>query len=351
MFQTELILYLQALGTEWFTFLMVLITTMGSTAFFAGIVIITAFGIDFKKGFLLFQLLLWTALITEAFKALIAFPRPDFADNRVLNLEYGMENNSPFNGSGASGFFDFPDREVLEAFRLQETLPNSSFGLPSGHVALTAALWGGISAIFNSRMIMRVAPAAVLLIAFSRVYLGRHFLGDVLGGAFLGLVILLVFTRFLKSPLKDEFFKKENFEFAFRQKNLLFYSIMFIIPAILTALSFISGEAAGFLFGTNMAYLLIIRKGLPENSGNAGQRALRVFVAIMIFGVSSLAIGTGLNLAGSSTYFGTMLIEFLEAFFPALTIWISISICLKLDLYRREEVEVERDKQQSAIRT
>jgi len=52
---------------------MVLITSMGSAAFFAGMIIITTFGIDFKKGFLLFQLLLWTALITETFKALIAF--------------------------------------------------------------------------------------------------------------------------------------------------------------------------------------------------------------------------------------------------------------------------------------
>ena len=78
MFQTEPILYLQSLGTEWFTFLMVLITSMGSAAFFAGMIIITTFGIDFEKGFLLFQLLLWTALSTESFKALIAFPKAGF---------------------------------------------------------------------------------------------------------------------------------------------------------------------------------------------------------------------------------------------------------------------------------
>lgn len=341
MFQTEPILYLQALGTEWFTFLMVLITSMGSAAFFAGIVIIIAFGIDFKKGFLLFQLLLWTALITEILKALIAFPRPDFADSRVLNLEYGIENDSPFNGSGASGFFEFPDREVLEAFRLQKTFPNSPFGFPSGHVALTTALWGGMSGIFDSRTINKMAPAAVLLIAFSRMYLGRHFLGDVLGGACLGLIILLTFTHFLKSPLKDDFFKKENFELAFRQKNLFFYSIMFVIPVLLMTLSLISGEAAGFSLGTNTAYLLIIRKGLPENSGNAGQRALRVFITLMLFGASSFVLGAGLDLASSAAYFGIMLTEFLKAFIPAFTIWISVSICSKLDLYGRKGVKEE----------
>ena len=114
MFQTEPILYLQSLGTEWFTFLMIIITSMGSSAFFAGIIIIGTLGIDFKKGFLLFQLLLWSALLTETIKALIAFPRPDFVDSRVLNLEDGIENTSPFNGNGESGFFNLQDSEILE---------------------------------------------------------------------------------------------------------------------------------------------------------------------------------------------------------------------------------------------
>ncbi len=78
MFQTEPIIYLQSLGTQWFTFLMIMITTMGSSAFLVAIIVITIFGVDFKKGFLLFQLLLWTGLVTEILKILVAFPRPDF---------------------------------------------------------------------------------------------------------------------------------------------------------------------------------------------------------------------------------------------------------------------------------
>lgn len=311
---------------------------MGSAAFFAGIIIITTFGIDFKKGFLLFQLLLWTALITETFKALIAFPRPDFVDSRVLNLEDGIKNTSPFSGNGETGFFKVPDREVLEAFRLQEPLPNSPFGFPSGHVALTTVLWGGTSSVFNSRTISRLAPAAVLLVAFSRIYLGRHFLGDLLGGAVLGLIILVTFTSFLKSPLKDDLFNMENFEPVFRQKNLFFYSIMFVVPVLLTTLSLVSGEVAGFLLGTNTAYLLIIRKGLPKDTGDAGQRATRVFIALMLFGVSTLVLDVGFVTVGTASYPGVTLIEFLKAFIPALTIWVSAAICTKLDLYGRDEV-------------
>lgn len=343
MFQTEPILYLQFLGTDWLTFLMIIITSMGSAAFFAGVVIITAFGIDFKKGFLLFQLLLWTAMITETLKILIAFPRPDFVDNRVLNLEDGIKNTSPFNGNGETGFFELPSREILESFRLQKTFPESPFGLPSGHVALSTALWGGTSRIFNSRIISRFVPLAVLLMAFSRMYLGRHFLGDVLGGAALGLILLVTFTYLIKSPFKEDFFKKENFEPAFRQKNLFFYSIMFVVPAILTSLSLVSGEVAGFLLGTNVAYLLIIRGGLPEDTGSTGQRVLRTFIALIMFGLSALILNAGFDFIGTAGYHGIKLFEFLGAFIPASTIWISVRICEKLDLYGEDRMKKERE--------
>jgi membrane-associated phospholipid phosphatase len=342
LFQTEPIFYLQSLGTEWFTFLMVMITSMGSAAFFAGIIIITALGIDFKKGFLLFQLLLWTALFTETIKTLIAFPRPDFVDSRVLNLESGTENTSPFSGNDESGFFELPDREILEEFRLQKVYPDSPFGFPSGHVALTTALWVGASRVFNNRTLSRLAPLVVLIMAFSRMYLGRHFLGDVIGGVALGLVLLVIFTYFLKSPLKEDFFKKENFQLALRQKNLLFYSAMFVVPIVFISLSLISGELAGFFLGINTAYLLIIRKGLPEDAGSAGQRALRVFITLMIFGLSTFVLDTGFDVLGTAGYPGITIIEFLKSFIPALSIWVSVSICMKLDLYRRtctEQVE------------
>ncbi|MGB9940053.1 phosphatase PAP2 family protein [Methanosarcina sp.] len=337
MFQTEPIIYLQSLGNEWLTFLMILITTMGSSAFLAALIISITFGINFRKGILLFQLLIWTGLITEILKTMIAFPRPDFVDNRVLNLEYGVKNSSPFSGNGPEGVFKLPDREVLETFRLQEKLTHSPFGFPSGHVAVTTALWGGGSAIFNSRTIKNLAPVMVLLVAFSRIYLGRHFLGDLLGGAIVGLIFLIGFTLFLKSPLKDDFFKKENFEIAFRRQNLILYFILFVIPPALTALSLVSADAAGFFLGTNVAYILIIRKGLPDDTGSTEQRILRIFIALLLFGVSSLVLAVGFSSIETTGYLSFKLIEFLKTFMPASTIWISAVVCIKLNLYRREK--------------
>jgi membrane-associated phospholipid phosphatase len=337
MFQTEPIIYLQSLGTQWFTFLMILITTMGSSSFLVALIVIITFGFNFKKGVLLFQLLLWTGLVIETLKILVAFPRPDFVDNRVFNLESGIENTSPFKGNGSGDVFALPDKQILKAFRLQEAFTLSSLGFPSGHVALTTALWGGIATVFNNRTIRAITPLMMVIVAFSRVYLGRHFIGDVLGGAIVGLILLVFFTHFLKSSQKDDFFKKESFKFAFRLQNLLFYSFMFFIPILFTALSLVSADVAGYYLGTNVAYLLIIRKGIPDDTGSTAQRASRVFIALLLLGVSSLILDIWFKTAGTIDYLQFTLIAFLKTFIPASTVWASVVVCTKLDLYRRDK--------------
>jgi membrane-associated phospholipid phosphatase len=312
-----------------------MITTMGSSAFLVAIIVTAIFGVDFKKGFLMFQLLLWTGLVNAILKILVVFPRPDFVDNRVFNLEFGIKNTSPFSGNEPKGIFALPDKQVIKAFRLQEAFTLSPFGFPSGHVALTTALWGGTATVFNNKIIRMLAPFVIVVMAFSRVYLGRHFIEDVLGGAIVGLIFLVFFTHFLKSSLKDDLFKKESFELAFRRQNLLFYFFMFIIPIIFIALSLMSADVAGVFLGTNVAYVLIMRKGIPDDTGSVAQRITRVFIALLLLGVSSLILDFWFKTAGTTNYLQFTLIGFLKTFIPASTIWASVSICTKLGLYRK----------------
>jgi len=175
----------------------------------------------------------------------------------------------------------------------------------------------------------------MVLMAFSRVYLGKHFIGDVVGGAIVGLISIVVFEYFLKSSLKQDFFKKESFELAFRRENLFFYCFMFVIPIILVSFSLISSHPLstdmGYLLGMNVAYLLIIRKGIPDDIGTAGQRATRVFIALLLFEVSKMI----LDCRFCTNYL--FAIEFLKTFIPTSTIWVSVVICKKFNLYRRNE--------------
>jgi membrane-associated phospholipid phosphatase len=76
----------------------------------------------------------------------------------------------------------------------------TSFGLPSGH-AQTSVVAGGVFAwSLRSARVAWVALGCVAVISLSRVYLGVHFISDVVAGWALGLVILLLVTR-LSAPL------------------------------------------------------------------------------------------------------------------------------------------------------
>lgn len=76
----------------------------------------------------------------------------------------------------------------------------NSFSFPSGHATIAVALYGFIIYIlfreFRSRLhrffILFFGVLLIFLIGLSRLYLGVHFLSDVIGGYLLGLIWLLV---------------------------------------------------------------------------------------------------------------------------------------------------------------
>ncbi len=68
-------------------------------------------------------------------------------------------------------------------------------GLPSGHAQGTATVFGFIALWARRRWITALAVTLILLVALSRLYLGVHFPTDILGGWFLGLLILFAFHR------------------------------------------------------------------------------------------------------------------------------------------------------------
>jgi hypothetical protein len=80
--------------------------------------------------------------------------------------------------------------------RVEPYSVESTFGIPSGHAQNAAALWGAIAAALNKPWAWVTAFVLIFFIGFSRLYLGVHFLHDVLAGWLIGLVILFAFLRF-----------------------------------------------------------------------------------------------------------------------------------------------------------
>lgn len=75
----------------------------------------------------------------------------------------------------------------------------AGFGIPSGHAAGAAAVYGALAALYDvgSRR-LRYATAAVLvgLVSVSRIVLGVHYLADVIAGLALGLAAVALVVRY-----------------------------------------------------------------------------------------------------------------------------------------------------------
>ena len=74
----------------------------------------------------------------------------------------------------------------------------SSFGLPSGHAQNSTVIWGALAAFFWKKWAWIVAVVLIFLVGISRLYLGVHFLHDVLVGWLIGAILLWLLLRISK---------------------------------------------------------------------------------------------------------------------------------------------------------
>jgi membrane-associated phospholipid phosphatase len=339
MFQTEPTLFLQSFASDGLTLLMETITQTGYDTFVIGVLIIIITGVSLRKGFILFQILLWTDISTQTLKRFFALPRPIYVDANIQNLgivdKYSL---SEFTSRGAEGFFDSLNREVVETYRLRVQDNYDLYGLPSGHASSATALWGGLALLFRNRILYWIASAIIVLMALSRMYFGRHFLADVIGGFVVGVVMLFVAYQLLtRYHLQERFFQPANFALAVQLPNILFFFFLFVAPVLVALTSTIEIDKIGYLLGANTAFLVMILQGLPDDSGTLWQRAARVLLGFLLFFVVNFIIDLGINLSGINDDLSW--VKFIEAAIPSfIALWGLVTISVKLGLYKRGNV-------------
>ena len=85
--------------------------------------------------------------------------------------------------------------------RVQPFSSEQSFGIPSGHSQNSVVFWSLIAERIKRPLGWVIAIAMILLVSFSRMYLGMHFPSDVLAGWLFGAIIVWAFVRFEKPVL------------------------------------------------------------------------------------------------------------------------------------------------------
>jgi len=331
MFQTEINLFLQSFAAPWLTSVFVAISDLGSTVPTLFIIISVMFGFHFRNGLLLAQVMAWNGILTEALKGLFGLPRPMHVDSRVRFLPSQESFPGSLHRQGAPGFFSPLPASAVDHFR---TLEPGAFGYPSGHSSSAMVLWGSLAAFFKKRWVRVLALVMIVAIPLSRLYLGRHFLADIMGGLALGAVILYVSQVLFRPTGKFYAFLfsgQRRFSFTPAVISLTLY--LWGLPLLLLYLLPANGTFLAILLGLNAGFFILWLQGLPAEGGTPGQRLGRVLVAFLVYFAADWALNLVLRLLSPPPVPSLLFVK--EALAAFLLIWGGTEANIRLGLYRR----------------
>lgn len=276
-FEIELILFLQNLG-DWLILPFQALSFLATEEFFIIIMPAIFWCFDALIGLRMAVMLVTSGALNSMLKFLFHLPRPFWFDARVKSLSI-----------------------------------ETSFGLPSGHSQNSASLWGMLAASGRKKGLWIGSILVVFLIGLSRLYLGMHFLHDVLTGWLAG-AILVALYMVLERPVSKWIAPKK---LAFQLVVIFLFSILLIalglgakalnagwlMPSQWVETALQTGGAApdpyndeglitlgGVAFGFLSGLAWWIKKfGFPKVEGSTQKRFLRYLVGI--FGVIALYLG------------------------------------------------------------
>jgi len=224
-------------------------------------------------------------------------------------------------------------KEIFQQPRPFDILPEiqkvhaSGYGFPSGHAQSSLVVWGSITYWKKQIWMRNLSVLLILLIGFSRIYLGVHFPTDILGGwLFGGLILGLSYFIFLKVKLD------------FIQGNMLFKIIGITLfpvvllqfqssPDIISSLAALTGVGYGLLFFSSSI------EGIQP--GNWLQRLIGFLIGIIGIGILYLGLKLILPSEGQSFYQLSRFFRYL-----LLGIWISFGapwLFIRMGLARQVE--------------
>ena len=322
MFLVEPIIWLQSFESPIITWLMSTVSLLGYSMVYGVLISIITFGINLRKGIAIFMILAIGGIMTDGLKRGLKFPRPSDIDVRVI--EPGQEPSGRLvDLGGANSFWSLPSEEAMEAVKIQT---NWSYGLPSGHVSAAAAFLLGLFFFYRKRGLFIFSACWIILMALSRMYLGRHFIADVIGGILVGgLAVLIAVWLFKWLEIKS--YKKLR-PLAFLRISCLVIPLVLLTPLI----ELLDADNVGRLFGLIVAYFVINKMGQNSDAGKFWLRVARILVAVIVSFALYLAINFMIDAIGwEDTQMADLVTTFLVTGPPFI---VSFVILRRLKLYR-----------------
>jgi membrane-associated phospholipid phosphatase len=267
----EVIRVIQKIESPSLTTLFKFITAFGTAYFYVPVILIIFWCMDEKQGFHLAILIMISAWINAFMKDVLKQPRP-------------------FNLEPALGL----------AFE-------SSYGAPSGHAQISLAFWipmaawiSQVWAVNKQRLFFIWAQAifTILLIGFTRLYLGVHFPTDLFAGWILAGIILALWVT--SAP----FLMKRAASAGIRGQNIFAAAIALVMNGIYPKNRTLPALFLGFCIGYNLR-----KKRFPFSAGkkiNGKKPPLQARVFRCLTGFAGMAIlffGLRLILPGEGSLF------------------------------------------------
>lgn len=168
-FEIEIIKSIQSISNSFLDILAKFFTVFGESYIIIIVVAFIYFVIDKKIGERLCFILFASTCVNNSIKGLVKAPRPYQVNNSISGKKVDT----------ATGF-----------------------SFPSGHTQQASSLYFSIAINFKKKIIYFIALLIILLVAFTRLYLGVHFLRDVLVGFVIG-ISLSYLLNYLYIKIQD----------------------------------------------------------------------------------------------------------------------------------------------------
>jgi membrane-associated phospholipid phosphatase len=218
------------------------ITALGSEDFFMVLVPLTLWCLNLSAGIRLSVALVLGIVINDGLKTLFTHPRPFDLDPSV-----GLYH--------AEGY-----------------------GLPSGHAQMSVIIWGVLAAEIRKRWAWVTAVILMVLIGFSRIYLGVHFPTDVLAGWAVGALVLIAYIGRLAPA--------ERWLMALTPLQQIALTLAVSLGLVLLMPTLVTTSILGVLAGAGVGFVWMTQLGGYCADGPIWQRAVRLVIGgAVLFGL------------------------------------------------------------------